>query len=183
VIVFLAGLPGAGKSTIARGLRDSLNATVLNKDEVRAALFPGSATTYSEEQDDFCVKVMMETVAFLLGRDADRLVIFDGRTFTRRTHVEVVRDAAEAIAAPHTFIECVCSVETALTRLEQDRRNRTHLARNREPALYWELRRRAEPLAVPRLVVSTDIRLPTTLWHCQRYLASLGCSTRPGEQG
>ena len=45
--VLFAGLPGTGKSTLARALAERLGAAVLDKDRVRGALFPGALTDYS----------------------------------------------------------------------------------------------------------------------------------------
>ena len=49
VFIVMAGLPGTGKSTIARELEKRLHAVVLNKDAIRAELFPGDAVNYSRE--------------------------------------------------------------------------------------------------------------------------------------
>jgi adenylylsulfate kinase-like enzyme len=51
--VLLAGLPATGKSTLARALAERLEgAAVLDKDRVRAALFPGDMVDYTTEQDE-----------------------------------------------------------------------------------------------------------------------------------
>ncbi len=49
----MAGLPGTGKSTLARTLAAKLNGVVLDKDLVRAAVFNEQWIEYSREQDDF----------------------------------------------------------------------------------------------------------------------------------
>ena len=55
MIVVMRGLPGSGKSALARALAQRMNAVVLDKDAVRAALFPGSTTEYTTAQDDFVI--------------------------------------------------------------------------------------------------------------------------------
>src|SRR5262245_27920071 len=40
MLIMMAGLQGSGKSTLARHLADALPGIVLNKDTIRAALFP-----------------------------------------------------------------------------------------------------------------------------------------------
>ena len=66
--VLFAGLPGTGKSTLARALAARLHAAVLDKDRVRAALFPGVLTDYSEQQDELCLRAMLEAAAYLTER-------------------------------------------------------------------------------------------------------------------
>jgi predicted kinase len=45
MLIAMAGLPGSGKSTLATCLEPRLGAVVLDKDRVRAALFPPRVTT------------------------------------------------------------------------------------------------------------------------------------------
>ena len=52
MVVIMAGLPGSGKSTVARALAERLPATVLDKDVIRAALFAPAHVEYSRVQDD-----------------------------------------------------------------------------------------------------------------------------------
>lgn len=84
MIILMAGLPGSGKSSIARELSARLNGTILSKDIIRHTVFESRDVEYSTEQDDFCMDVMLETAAYILRRHADRTVILDGRTFSKR---------------------------------------------------------------------------------------------------
>jgi predicted kinase len=86
VIVAMAGLPGAGKSTLAGALATQLHAVVLDKDRIRAGLFPPSNVGYTDDQNDFCVDVMYRTAEWLLRRDRAAVVILDGCTYTRANH-------------------------------------------------------------------------------------------------
>src|SRR5271169_2362760 len=90
MVVIMAGLPGTGKSTVARSLAERLPGTVLDKDTIRAALFAPAHVEYSRVQDDFCQKIMLQTAAYLLGRNLSPYVLLDGRTFSRRYQREQV---------------------------------------------------------------------------------------------
>ena len=66
--VLFAGLPGTGKSTLARVMAQRLGAAVLDKDRVRGALFPGELTDFSPEQDQLCMRAMVEAAVYLTER-------------------------------------------------------------------------------------------------------------------
>jgi adenylylsulfate kinase len=171
----MAGLPGTGKSTMAHLLADSLRAdgaavTILDKDTVRAALFGPSEIEYSTQQDDFCVDVMLQAAEYILGKDPHRHVILDGRTFSRRYQVDVVRAFARKLHVPGAWIECVCSDETVRQRLERDVAEGQHPAANRTYEMYLSVKARAEPIEGPKLVVSTEDDLERRVQCCLEYV-------------
>jgi len=49
VIVLMAGLPGTGKTTVARELASQVSGTILSKDEIRHTLFERRDVEYSTE--------------------------------------------------------------------------------------------------------------------------------------
>ena len=167
MLVMFAGLPGSGKSTLARALAEETGAVVLDKDQIRAALFPPEAIEYTTRQDDFCVTLLLQTARYLFERDAARTVILDGRPFSQRYQVDQVLDFCRLGGYPLRIIECVCPVETAEERLQQ-----AHVARNRGVALYREMRARAEPIVAAHLVVDTTQPLEDCIQRCRKYLAA-----------
>ena len=170
MLIIMTGLPGTGKSTLAQAIANALDAIVLDKDRVRAALFPTDAIEYSTAQDDFCVDVMLQTDAYLCKREPARPIILDGRTFSRRYQVEVVVEAAKQMQTPFKLIECVCRDATAFARLAHDAETGVHPAQNRDAALYHAVKARFEPITIPHLTVDTDDPLDVCLDACLRYL-------------
>jgi len=168
MIVAMAGLPGTGKSTLSRALAGHCGGLVLDKDEIRAALFPQHFMEYSNQQDDFCQRLMLEAAAYLLGRHNALRVFLDGRTFSRRYQLEGVIEAARAIDTGFRVIECVCSEQTARRRLEGARAS--HPARNRSYELYQSLQAQFEPIAEPKLVIDTDAPLEECIARARAYV-------------
>jgi predicted kinase len=156
MIVILAGLPGTGKSTIARALAERLPGVVLDKDLIRAALFPPSHVEYSVEQDDFCQEVMLETTGYLLRRERSLYVLLDGRTFSRRYQRKRVINFSAGIGTPWAMLECVCTEAAAVQRLTRAAVERTHPAANRTPELYYQIQAAWEPIEGPKLIVNTE---------------------------
>jgi predicted kinase len=172
MLVIMAGLPGSGKSTIARQLARMLPALILDKDAVRAGLFPPQEIEYSTRQDDFVVGIMLQIVRFYFQKDAERTLILDGRPFIRRYQVEMVTGFADKYGQPVRLIACTCSEDVARQRLERAAASGSHVAANRDFSLYQHLKIVQEPYDYPHLRVDTGRDLNACVQECLRYILS-----------
>jgi adenylylsulfate kinase len=153
MLILMAGLPGTGKSMLSRALAEQLGGTVIDKDVVRAALFPAADIEYSTEQDDFCMAIMLKVAGYLFRKNPSRIVFLDGRTFSRHYQLKRATGYAEALGQQWRIIECVCSEEGARKRLASDD---SHPAGNRDFNLYLEVKARFEEITFPKIVIDTD---------------------------
>ncbi len=151
----MAGLPGSGKTTLARELARRTNGAVLSKDEIRSALFASNDIEYSVEQDDFVMEMMLNTARYLLQKNPARIVFLDGRPFSRRYQLDRVLAFGVELTQPSSIIECVCSDESTRRRLELAP-DSSHPAQNRSYALYLEVKRLFEPIVYAKTTVNTN---------------------------
>src|SRR4051812_1882318 len=154
MLIIMAGLPGTGKSTVAAELASRLDAAILNKDTVRHALFSAELVEYSTEQDDFVIDTLLRTATYIWSKHPGKMVILDGRTFSRASQRQHVINFAERNRQRWRIVECVCADEVAKERLRKTDPN--HPAGNRTPALYDEVKARWEPITQEHMTMRTD---------------------------
>jgi predicted kinase len=172
-IIAMAGLPGTGKTTLARALAAELTAVRLDKDTFRSCLIPSDEVDYSSEQNDFCMGILFQTAAFLLKRRPGRALIIDGRPFGRQVQFKALQALSSHLGADLKVIECVCPEETVRRRFD-NQTPQDHPAGNRDFSLYLRLKAQWQPIPHPRLVVDTSAPLSDCLRRCLKYLTGPG---------
>jgi predicted kinase len=166
--VLFAGLPGTGKSTLARAIAERLGAAVLDKDRVRGALFPGALTDYTAQQDELCMRAMLEAAAYLTELGRVEYIFFDGRTFSRQVQIEDVLSAAARAGAGWRVVLVKCADAVAEERLA--RSDPSHPAQNRDAALYRRIKQQFEPIRQAKLEVDTTPGTDAVLTLVEQYL-------------
>lgn len=170
MIIAMAGLPGTGKSTLARSLAEKLPAIVFNKDTIRAALFPAEEIDHSYGQDDFVVNILLKAAEYCFQKDPEKFAIIDGRTFTKKVQVDALVKYANDFNRELKIISCTCSDKVARARIEHDMTANKHPASDRDFSLYQRLKVQSEPLQYPHLSVDTSNSLESCVISCLHYL-------------
>ena len=173
--VLLTGLPATGKSALADALQSRLDAVTLDKDCIRGVLFPGLLTDYTSEQDDLCMRAILDAATYLTAHNRLGFIFFDGRCFSRRRQVDEVLHAAELAGAAWKILHLTCTDAAAQERLDRDNQagqtGRTNPARNRDMKLYLRIKQRFEPIPYPKFDVDTTQGIAAKLDAVLAYLA------------
>jgi len=163
----MMGSQATGKSTLARALAERLPAIVLDKDEFRIALFPPSEIDYSFEQNALLIRVMLMVAEYILKKDSSKHIILDGKPFSKRCQREAALSVARGVGVPFKIIKCECADEIARTRLEQDLRERRHIAAvDRSYDKYLAIKESFDEIRMPHIVVDTGQSLESVIERC-----------------
>jgi predicted kinase len=154
VVVALIGLPGAGKSLVARALADQLDYRRVDRDTIRHAMFPRCSYSFVEKRASFRGVLLALEVNCMLGESS----VIDGCTFSRRADLARVDQVIRQYAYTPIPIFLDCPSELARERIARDVAENRHLARDRNPDVVGEVLARMEP--PPPGALSIDARLP-----------------------
>ncbi|GMV30314.1 MAG: hypothetical protein AMXMBFR59_24390 [Rhodanobacteraceae bacterium] len=154
VVVALIGLPGAGKSLVARALADQLGYRRIDRDAIRHAMFPRCSYSFVEKRASFRGVLLALEVNCMLGESS----VIDGCTFSRRADLARVDQVVKQHAYTPIPIFLDCPSELARERIARDVTENRHLARDRNPDVVGEVLARMEP--PPPGALSIDARLP-----------------------
>lgn len=128
-LVVVGGLPGTGKSTLARGLEDRLGAVLLRSDDVRRRMPEGALGAaggrYSPESVHAVYVRMLQDAEELLG--LGHHVILDA-TWNDEAERRMAREVAAATASDLTELRCVAPATVGVDRI------RHRLAAGRDPS-------------------------------------------------
>lgn len=152
MLIALAGLPGAGKSTLAKGLQAHLHAEIVSRDTIRMAEFP--------EWDDLAAKraafeIVRLDVSLLLRTGAT--VVVDGATLATRGERHELHELAAALDVPFVLLWLDLPPEVAAERITHDRHEAPP---DRQPCLAHAVAGRFEPPVGEDGVVHLDALVP-----------------------
>ncbi len=155
-LVMLCGLPGTGKSTLARRLAHRLPAVVVESDRVRRTLF--NPPTYTAEESRWVHMVCHILIGWYLRHYYH--VVYDATNLYERHRGLVYRLAARS-GARLVVVEVTASDEVVRERLAPRRRGE-RVARDPEDYseanwdVYLRMRRRAEPIQHDHITLDTS---------------------------
>lgn len=118
-LVLVGGLPGTGKSTLARGLATAGNFLVIRSDEVRKKL---ARVPLNEKADGFYTLEWTDRTYSECLRHSESTLRGGGRvivdaTFADEAHRRAFRSAAQALAVPTVTLICRADLTTVRERL------------------------------------------------------------------
>jgi predicted kinase len=147
MIIIICGLPGVGKTTLAKELAPLVNAVLLSTDKIRKELF--SRPTYGRGERKLIYDVMILIAKYL--HKAGINCILDA-TFTRESSRLEIKKKLGLANKDFQIIECMCPEDIILSRL----RERKYDYSDADIAVYRNMKRIYEPVNEEHMTIDTS---------------------------
>jgi predicted kinase len=169
VLVMLCGLPGSGKSHLARSLADVLPFAIIESDQVRKILFP--ECSYSGEESRWVHRTCHALMAKLLRKGVR--VIYDATNLHER-HRELVYRLADGEEVKLIIVKAVAPEELAYDRLQsrQEGDGEAMEVSDADWGVYRRMERMVEPIGRNYVVVDTSQDLSPSITKLLRLMKS-----------
>jgi len=156
LVLLLVGLPGAGKTTLARRLAPAIGAVTLSRDDIRDAIFPEALLDYSSEQNQVGTDALLGVLGYLLARPKPAFIIVDGKPFSRRAEIATVKQIVKSSGAHLLILHCVAPEAVVEARLQRGLRDQRNVRAQRHPEKAARIRAEFEPIEEPHVVIDTS---------------------------
>ena len=145
-IVIICGLPGVGKTTVAKKLAPLLNAVILSTDKIRKELF--KSPTYSKKEKNQIYDVMILMAKYL--HTANISCILDA-TFNKSAFRNEVKRKLGIKTNHLHIVECVCSENLIISRLKSRKNDYSDAGIK----VYKKMKKIREPITEKHIQVNT----------------------------
>ena len=165
-LIVMVGLPGAGKSFLARAVATNFGAVLIQTDAIRKELFPRPRYTSKELRTVYAIAHRRLAAALAAGRR----VVFDATNLRERTRAILYR-IAERHAARLIVLVAYAPEDVIRARLAGRVEGRDPDDRSdADWAIYLRMRGTAEPVRRPHIVANTVAASATVLRLLRREL-------------
>ena len=153
MLVIICGLPGIGKTTLAKEISPLLDAVVLSTDKIRKELFP--KPTYEKAERELVYEVMTLVAKYLL--KARKNCILDGTFNKEKSRKEVIKKLGLSPSQVY-IVECSCPENTIISRLKLGKREWS----DADVGVYKKMKKIYEPVMLEHITADTSMPPKTT---------------------
>jgi predicted kinase len=147
LIVVICGLPGVGKSTLAKDLAPLLNAVILSSDKIRKELFPNPI--YSKREVKIIYDVMILLAKYLYGAGINCII---DATFNKEKSRTQLKNKLMLPEEELFMVECICPEDTIVSRLKTRKNDYS----DADLRIYKRMKKTYEPILEDHLVIDTS---------------------------
>ena len=143
----MCGLPGVGKTTIARQLAPLINGVVLSTDKIRKELF--CKPSYRRRERKLIYDILFLLAKYLCNSNVS--CILDA-TFSKERSRQEIRNKLNPCSKEISIIECICPEDIVIARLNR----RKYDFSDADFSVYKNMKRIYEPVEEEHVIVDTS---------------------------
>ena len=147
MIIILCGLPGVGKTTVAKNLAPLIDATILSSDKIRKELIP--QPTYERYERELIYQVMILLAKYL--HKVGKNCILDA-TFNKEEFRNQVKKKTHCGNDQFFIVECFCSENIAISRIKSRKGGYS----DANVSIYLKMKKIYEPVKAEHLRIDTS---------------------------
>ena len=147
MIIIICGLPGIGKTKVAKNLAPLVNAVILSTDKIRKELLSRPMYGWREKRLIYDVMILMAKYLDKVGINC----ILDA-TFTRELSRHAVKEKLGLGNKDFHIIECICPEDIVILRLRQ----RKHDYSDANFSVYNKMKKIYEPVKEEHITIDTS---------------------------
>ncbi len=146
-LVIMCGLPGSGKTTVAKKVARRVKGVLLTADVVRREMFP--VRTYSLAERNAVYEELLQRASAYLTTGTS--VVLDS-TYASAIHRDAARKMAKACGVNYSVVHVTCAEDVATTRIEE----RKNDASEADVRVYHLLKNTFDPITEPHTVIDNS---------------------------
>jgi predicted kinase len=143
----MCGLPGVGKTTIARQLAPLINGVVLSTDKIRKEIF--YKPSYGRRERKLIYDILTLLAKYLCASNVN--CILDA-TFSKKRSRQEIRNKLNLCSKDISIIECICPEDIVIARLNRRKDDFS----DANFAIYENMKRIYEPVEEEHVTVDTS---------------------------
>jgi len=150
MLIMVCGLPGTGKTTLAKAVAEKTDAVYLNSDSIRMSML--KEREYTEEEKKQIYEAMFEEAEKQM-KDGKNVVL--DATFYKKELRERAKSVADELKTAFFIIECVTHEDLLKERILK----RKDTESEADFEVYKKVKTQFEPIEIEHLAVDTSMEL------------------------
>jgi predicted kinase len=146
LIVVICGLPGVGKSTLAKDLAPLINAVILSSDKIRKELL--SKPIYSKQEVKLIYDVMILLAKYLYRARINCII---DATFNKEKSRTDLKNKLMLPEEELRIVECICPEDAVVSRLKRRKSDYS----DADLRIYKRMKKNYEPILEDHIVINT----------------------------
>ena len=126
----MVGVPGSGKTFLAKNLSEKFNCEILNRDLIRSSIFPKKYIDHSKSQNNIAFDTLFKVLKQLIPNNQPEYIIVDGKPFSKNYEIEEFKNNIDKLSAKLIIIHVIAPIDIISLRLQNDLKNKYPLYRN-----------------------------------------------------